>query len=489
MTISFSEIPYDWLKPGTLVEVKPNYDRVGAIPYPARVLLVCPKLAAGTAAALALHRITRADQGRALFGAGSIGAQMVEAFKAANKTTDVYAMGVADAETGVAATGSFTFAGTGSGPLALYVGKVRIPLAITAGMTAAQMATAAAAAINAIPTLPVTAAAALAVTTVTARNKGETGNHIQLKVARRVDDTVPAGITVTVAAMSAGANNPDIQDVLDAIAAERFSGIVVPWDDATTLSALAADLAGRYVAGANKDGHAYVGHAGTFGALTTKGGLTNSPHITGVGLKGAPSAPWEIAASLAGVAEFQLANDPARQLRGLVLPDVEAPAAADQFTDTEQDLLLKGGISTLNCAADGTVVIDRVVTTYKTSSLGVPDRAWLDIMVPKTMSRLRWDWASYVTLMYPRHKLADDGSVAAEADTSGVVVTPKRMLGSWAARCRLYEELGWIEGAKDTVRQSAFERDASDRNRLNARQQVRIIGNLMVLAASLEFQV
>lgn len=487
--ISFDEIPYDWLKPGNLIEVKPNYDRVGAVPYPAKTLLVCQKLAAGSAAALQLYRITRPDQGRALFGAGSVGADMVEAYKAANKTGDVFAIGVADAAGGVAATGAFTFAGAGSGALALYIGKQRIPLTIATGMAVADMAAVAAAAINAIATLPVTAAAAAGACTITAKHKGEVGNAIQLKAAKRIDDSIPTGITVTVTAMSGGTTNPDVTAVLDAVAAQWFTGIVVPWDDSTTLGAIAGNLAGRYQAMGKQDGHAYFGHSGTFGALTTKGAVTNSPHITGMGAKGSASPPWVWAAALAGVAEFQLTNDPARQLRTLVLAGVEAPAETDWFTDTEMDLLLKGGVSTFTPQSDGTVTIDRVVTTYKTSALGVPDRAWLDIMVPKTMSRLRYDWASYVSLLYPRHKLSDDGSVAAEADTSGVVVTPRRMLGSWGARCRLYEELGWIEGAKDTVRQSVFERDVNDRNRLNARQQVRIIGNLMVLAASLEFQV
>ena len=174
-------------------------------------------------------------------------------------------------------------------------------------------------------------------------------------------------------------------------------------------------------------------------------------------------------------------------MRGLPLPGVEGPAEINRFTDTEQDLLLKGGVSTFNVLDDGTVTLDRVVTTYKTSPLGVADRAWLDIMVPKTASRIRYDWASYVALVYPRHKLADDGSpAAAERDA---VVTPGRMLGSWAARCKLYERWGWIEGASETVAQSTFERDDTDRNRLNASQQIRIIGNLMVLAAALEFQV
>jgi len=192
-----------------------------------------------------------------------------------------------------------------------------------------------------------------------------------------------------------------------------------------------------------------------------------------------------LAAALAGVAAFQLADDPARQLRGLALPGIAAPAPADRFDETEQDLLLRAGISTVTIDADGTVRLDRVVTTH--GAAGDTARPWLDIMVPKTLSRIRWDWASYVSQLYPRHKLADDGSPAAVA--TAAVVTPRRMHGSWAARCQLYEREGWIEGAAETVAQSRFERDASDRNRMNASQQVRVIGNLIVLAAALEFQV
>ena len=107
-------------------------------------------------------------------------------------------------------------------------------------------------------------------------------------------------------------------------------------------------------------------------------------------------------------------------------------------------------------------------------------------MTPQVMSRIRYDWRNYLSLTYPSNKLADDGSVAAEYDDT--VVTPARMRGSWAARCKLYERQGWIENSATTVAASVFVRDATDRNRMNARQQIRIIGNLMVLAGALEFQ-
>ena len=197
-----------------------------------------------------------------------------------------------------------------------------------------------------------------------------------------------------------------------------------------------------------------------------------------------------------GKTTFHLTNDPARQLRSLVLPGVEAPDEADQFLDEENDLLLRNGISTFDCLSDGSVTISRMITTYKKTTLDIADRAWLDIMVPVTMSRIRYDWSAYVGLMYPRSKLVDDESAGAFAsrhdddqDPGTAVVTPKRMAASWAARCSLYGEKVWIEDVQRTVRESVFERSTDDRNRLESRQQVEIVGNLMVFAGRIEFQV
>jgi phage tail sheath gpL-like len=488
--ISFDEIPYDWRAPGAYLEIKPDYSRRGAVPFMARGILFVQKLAAGTAITGRLYEITRAAEGVALFGAGSIGARMVASFRKANRTNRVYAVALADLGGGVQATGKFVFTGSGDGMVSLYVGGIRARFATSSAQTNPARAAAAVAAINAISDMEVVASqgagAAENEVILTARHKGECGNAIDLRVGRFVEEAAPAGLTVAVTTMSGGVGNPDIQGALDAIVNEWFTDIVTPWDDAANLAKLVADMTERYKAMGNRDVHGFVGHRGTYGQLGTKGALTNSPFLTPIGAKASMTPPWDWAASLAGVAMFHLTNDPARQLRSLVLPGVIAPDPKDQFTLTERDLLLRQGISTWTALEDGTVVLDRVITTYKTSSLGVADDAWLDIMVPKTMTRIRYDWASYFTLMYPRHKLAQDDAIAAQ--TSDVVVTPKRAQGSWAARCNLYERLGWIEGAKETVARSVFVIDANDRNRLNARQPLRIIGNMMVLAAGLQFE-
>ncbi|NLS00181.1 phage tail protein [Rhizobium sp. P38BS-XIX] len=495
--MDFNEIPLDWLEPATLIEIKPNYQNVGVLPYPQKVVIVGHKLAAGTLAPGQIVQITRGEEGIAYFGQGSIGAEMVASFRKANKTTPLYVTALADAVGAVKAAGKLTF--TGTVPVAMVlrfkIGGRPIRITVRSTDTAASMATALAAAINADTANVVTAAAAAGVVTCTARSGGEVGNDINLRVDVKAQ-ALPPSLTIAIDAMTGGAGNPLVQAALDTIANTWFTMALMPWSDVTNMAALAQWLGDRYTATAKLDVHGFVAKAGTFGQLTTFGNLTNLPFLSAMGLSNSPTSSWNLAAAVCGLAAFHLTNDPARQLRSLVVPGVEAPDEIDQFEETEQNLLLGSGISTFDHLPDGTTTISRIVTTYKMSSLGIPDRAWLDIMVPATMSRIRYDWAGYVTLMYPRSKLAEDDSASAFAvsyDNDGAVntavVTPGRMKASWAARCKLYSDNVWIEDTQTTVKQSVFAIAANDRNRLEARQQVKIVGNLMVFAASLEFQV
>ncbi len=485
---SFNEIGADILKPSTLVEVRPNYKRQGIVSYPQRTLLIVQKLATGTAPALILREITRDEDGAAFFGAGSIGDRMCRGYRRANRTQPLFAIALDDIGAGVQATQTITFTGvaTASGTLPVYVGGERVAVGVTSGMTATQVAAAVVTAATANLALQMTAASAAGVVTLTAKHKGASGNDIDVRIGRFIDDVVPAGLTAVVAAGVAGATNPNIQTAFDAIVGQWFTDIVTAWTDGANLTIVATELALRYRAQGRRDGHGYAAFRGTYGQLGTAGGLTNSQLMTPIGFNRPGPSPWEIAAVLAGVAAFHLTNDPARQLRTLALPGIWADPR-DVFTEQEQDLLLRQGMSTWNMLADGTVSLDRVITMYKQAPSGAADRAWLDIMVPKTMSRIRYDWITHVTLLYPRHKLADDYSPA--ADASDAVVTPRRMAGTWASRCKLYERAAWIEDVSRTVEESNFYRSASDRNRLESSQQVQIIGNLMVFAVALEFQV
>ncbi|PCI04654.1 MAG: phage tail protein [Hyphomicrobiales bacterium] len=495
--MTFDQIPYDRLEPGTFTEIRPNYRNIGLLPYPVRSNIIGQKLAAGTLVEGVEQEIVNPDDAIALFGVGSIGAEQVRAFRKTNKTTPLYVVALGDADGAVKATGTFTFVGSLAlaTVLRFKVAGQQVRITVEPTDVVADMATNLAAAIMAETSLVVTAGAALGVVTVTCKHGGEVGNDIDLRVYTK-DQPIPDGLTIAVADMADGAGNPDVDDAFDALSSSWYTQFQMPWNDSTNMAKFAAEMRARFTALAKLDAHGFVAKRGTYGELGTFGELTNEPFISAMGLKNSPTSSWVLSAAVCGLATFHLTNDPARQLRSLVVEGVEAPEAVDQFTETEQDLLLRKGIATFDRLPDDKLTISRLITTYKTSNLGIPDRAWMDIMVPATLSRIRYDWSAYVGLLYPRSKLLDDEDQAAFVDrgddddglVGNAVVTPRRMHGSWAARCALYAKKTWVEKIEKTLKESYFVRGDDGKNRLNASQQLIIVGNLMVLAGALEFQ-
>jgi phage tail sheath gpL-like len=497
-TITLDEIPYNLEVPGVFYQIRANYSQAGLLPYPAKALLIGQMLASGTAQADTPYQVFAAADAQALGGAGSIIAQMAAAFIKANPWIPLEIIGVADASGATKASGTFAITGTATaaGTLALYVQGIRIAVPVAVGDTAANVATNALATIDQLESslggipfsagaLPFSASVTTGTLTITALHGGTLGNTIDLRTNAMRGDQTPPGITVAVTAMAGGATDPDITNAMDAIASTWFTDIGICWNDAPNVGIFESTLATRYMAMGKLDAKGYRVIAGTPATVQTAQTGLNSKYATTMPIQNPMQPTWVICGSFAGACSYALAQDPSRQLRGVALPGIIAPAAADQYDETERNILLAAGMTTFTVAVDGTVQLERVVTENVTDSNGIPTEAWHDIMVPATMSRIRYDWIGYVSLVYPRNKLAPDGSLAAEYD--GTVVTPKRMRGAWAGRCRVYAEAGWIVNVAQTVNASTFVIDSNNPNRMNSRQQVNLIGNLMILAGDLEF--
>ena len=487
--IAFNEIPYVWEVPGEYVEVVPNYQNVGALPWPARDLIIAQKLPSGTATAAVAYPVTRPQDATALFGAGSQAEAMAIAWLAANQNgTPLDVMGLADNGTSKA-SGTFTIAGawTAAGTPAIEIGSTRYFVPAASTDTPTTIAAAFMAAINADPQTPVVATVAAGVLTLTAKNAGLEGNNINLWVSPAFGDVLPAGMTIAVAVMAGGATNPSIAAAIAAISGNWYTGISMPYQDSTNIGLLGAELARRYTAMVRQDGLGFVCCTGTLAQQIAAANNTNRPLIYEVGITNPRSLPWALAASLQGVAARELTNDPARQLRGLVLPGILGSRTTDRRIPAEEQQMLVGGVSTVRTSRDGTVTIQSLVSTYTTNSQGVADPAWHDLHDAAVASRIRYDWRTYFALTYPRSKLADDGTVAAEVDPT--VVTPNRAAASWASRLMVYERNGWVENAQTMARRARLARDPNNRNRLNASQPYQRIGNTKVLAGQLQFQV
>lgn len=486
---SFTEFPTDWRVPGTRVEIRPSYANAGIAEYPARMLVLAPRPAGATGALGIAHRITRDDQAAALAGGGSIPDQMIRAIRRANPFHELRLILVADPTAGaVAASGSVAFAGTPSvsGTIGVYLGGRRYPLNISTVDTPAAIATRLAALVTADPAAAGTAVATTVTVALTCKHLGALGNGLRLEINRAPDEATPTGLTCTVTAMASGNGAADVAPAIAAIPTLWFTTIASAFNDSVNNALLSTEMDRRYAANGKLDGRVYWSLQAAYGTLITTGGTQNGRFLTFLPCYQSSSPPWVWAAVCAGVAQLALGNDPARQLRGLVLPGVIAPDPASRPLESEQDALLRKGVSTFEVTQDGGVVIQRLITMYQATSLGVADTAWLDITRPETLSRIRYDWRVYRDTVWPRHKLAPDGSQAANHADS--ILTPARAKAAWTGRMKAWERLGWIVNVPADAANTTFAIDPNNVNRLVQRSPLTIIGNLMLLDVALEFQ-
>ena len=502
--IQFNEIPYTWRVPGNYAEIKGVLNGNAVMDWPAYGLLMGQMYVAGgpnpnvpnvgTATPGATYRVNSIAQGNALFGTGSQLAKTIVRWLKANPYTPVDAIGIADAPGSVKAVGGITIAGTATaaGTLAFGVGGVRVTVGVNAGDAAATVAANLYAALLQqaqpgfipLPSLVASYTAGQANVVLTCGHGGTLGNRINVRPNPAITDITPPGLTVTIAAMANGATDPQatVAAALAGISA-WYTDIGFPWTDPTNLATFESFLTGVYAAMVNKDAQGYVAVSASYGAALAF--LPNCRFLTPLPMQNPLIPDWEIMGAFAGACCYQTAQQPALQLRGVVLPGIPAPAAADIFTPNEQEQLLLAGSSTYTADSSGAVYLQRATTSYRFDPGGVPNNIYFDLSATKVPSRVRYDWNNFIGRMYPRNLLAQDGSLAANYNPA--VVTPGLLKAAWAGRCAVYEQNGWIQNSAVTAAQSSFAIDPNDGNRVNARLVIQVMGNLIVLAASLEF--
>ncbi len=485
-SISFNGIPNSIRVPGSYVEFDNSRALRGLNDWPARVLIMGQRLAAGTIAAGVPIRVTDAAQARTYFGRGGNLAHMFEAWFRNTSLIEVWGIAMDDVVAGVAATGTIAVSGTATatGAIALMIGGRRVEVTVTSGQAATAIATSINAAINAALDLPVTSTVATSTVTLAARHKGEIGNAIDVRHSFLATDTLPAGVTLTITAMASGTQNPVVTTALDAVAETWFTDFVTPWTDATNMAALEARMATNWGPLVQRDGHGWAGLSGAHGTLTTYGAGRNSPNVSIMGVRGSPTPPWEWAATLAAVCVPALAIDPARPVQTLQIPGVVAPLISNRFTFQERDLLLRDGISTFRTNDAGQVFVERVISTYQTSPAGAEDISYLDIETIKTLSYIRYDLRTMIALRFPRHKLANDGTAFARGQN---VVTPGTLRAEIVARFKQWESAGLVEGVDQFKQDIIVVRSESDPNRVDALLPPDLVNQFRVLAAQIEF--
>lgn len=483
MPIPFQRIPSTLRVPGVYTEINNSNATSGAQLLPYRRLLIGTKLAAGTAAPNVPVQVTNAAQAEGYGGAGSVISGMAAAALTQDSFTPLFILPIADPGAGAAATATLTLTGnaTAAGTIALYVAgrlvQVGIAVADTPTLAAGKVVTA----VTAVTSLPVTAANTAGVVTFTAKNKGETGNSLDVRVGY-YGETLPAGVTAAATAFTSGTGNPDISGALAALGDQWFQVWATAYTDTPNLVLLENDQTSRWGPLREVEGHVFGALKGTLSAIGTIGLGRNSEHLTLVQAANEPMPAYEKAAETASIAAFSAANDPARPIQNLPYLWCLPPIETQRFTTAERDVLLHDGIATTKVTAGGQMQAERLVTTYQKNSAGGNDVSYLDSETLFTLLYLRHDWKDLLLRKYPRSKLADDGNRFG-AGQATVIVTPSTMKAEMVAWAIQMQDIGLIENIDQFKAASFAERNVSDRNRMDNLlvpdlvNQLRIIGN------------
>lgn len=468
MTISFDNIPTTLRVPFVYAEFDNSNAVSGASSMPYTTLVCGHKLSTGSQASLEPVRVTSKEQAITLFGASSMLAQQCATYFTGDDSTEVYAVAVDEPSAGQQATGGVTITGaaTEAGTLCLYVGGRRIQCGVASGDQAAIVVTALIAAINEEDDIPCTASAVTdesGKVLLTVHHAGLVGNGLDVRL-NYYGESTPSGLTIAITEFSGGTGAPDIGDLIAVLGDTHWTVFAWPWTDAASLADIEDELADRWGPMRMIEGVAITAATGTHSELGTLGDSHNSQHLTIVHAHGTPTPTWEVSAAAAAVASYYGSIDPARPFQTLELKGVLAPATADLFTQYENNLLLYDGISTFQVDSGGSVLVQRLITTYKKNAAGADDVSYLDLNTILTLGYIRYDFRNYILLKYPRHKLADDGT---NYGIGQAVITPKVGKAEAIARARVWEEMGLVENVDAFAESVVCERNATDRNRLD----------------------
>lgn len=422
----------------------------------AQKVLFVGQMTSGSATAGTVEaNIGNENEQDALFGADSMLATMVRAFKRINKISRVDALVLADGGSSTDAIGTVAFSGTAgeNGTIEVIIGSKFhniYELTIAKDDTADNIGDALVALLTADTTALVDGVNTTGSVALTSVNAGREANFISIRIIGTI-----AGITYTVAAMSGGAGEPDgVSDgsALNAINADtRYQAIIYPQTYETAPSPLADDyeqirafLTARFpVNNRVLDGQVYIGRTDSLARLKDLGTLVDDKVLAVINgnkqvsvtneYEGAAilEMDYVIATYFAAIRALRLtdgtqigqyivapggSNDDVGGIHLATLPYMNTPfenllPVADSelfWSDEEITELLDNGISVIgNNIQNDKVITGQMVTTYLTDAAANQDVTFKFLNYWDTSVGLREFFFNNLRATYPQTRLAE----------------------------------------------------------------------------------
>lgn len=489
MTVPFNRLPSNQRAPFFYAEFDNSMANTATAVQ--RTLLIGQMLSTATATPGIPQKVSSDSAVAGICGSGSMLHNMMTAYLANDISAELWILPLADGTTGTtAATGKLQVvtATAATGVLSLYIAGVRVQLTVVSTDDNLAVAAAIAAVINAQSKLPVIAevdSAATDTVKLTAKNKGAHGNSIDIRLnylGAAGGEETPQGMELKITPMATGAGAPELTDALGNLQDRAFDFIVNPYTDTASLDTVKeflSDATGRWSYAQQLYGHSFGALAGTYGSLSAAGEVRNNQHETLLGINGSPTPAYLWAAALTGAIAPSLRNDPGRPTQTLTISGVLAPQLEDRFTLTERNNLLYSGISTFTVADDGSVQVEKTITTYQKNKFGDADDSYLNIETLFLLMFVTRFLRTQITSKFSRMKLANDGTRFAPGSA---IVTPNVIRAELIAQYRTLEYNGYVQDSATFAKTLLVERNSSNTKRIDVLWTGTLIDQLEIFA-------
>jgi phage tail sheath gpL-like len=401
----------------TLVSAQTKQENAGQ-----KILFVGQKLASGTATSGELVENVGLDRSTfsTLFGEGGYLYHGVDAFRNLNDVNqvDVIPLDPAGGATAATATLEFTGTATTDGTYTLYLTSASdyaLTIPVLSGDTAEDIGDAVVAAVTSA--MPVTAANVSGLVTFTAKDVGTEANAFSIRI-----EGTALGVTPVLSAFSGGATDPDLTGVFDPVLKERYQTIV--WPASFDISEVKYFLISQEPAD-NKitDGVAIIATNDTFSNLLTLGNTYNEKQLVVFGQKKVVLQDKHVGSSLVELDFVRASRIAALRSKRLTdgepisdivistfglldatggtalasMPYFNTPVSTSSlvfrpygFDGLEQEQLKDAGVTFEgNNIPKTSLILDEVVTTYKTDNAGNPDISFKYLNYVDTSSNVR----------------------------------------------------------------------------------------------------
>lgn len=387
----------------------------------AKVLLIGIRRSTGSVAALTLTRMLSDSQADDAWGIGSQLAQMCRYARRQAPRVEYWAIGIAEAGGGTAATKTFTFGGTATTANPVYIQiedkTLQVPVAIGDDGDAIAASALAVLQNGDYDGLHVTGSVTDNVLTLTARSKGPHGTEISVKVLHR-----PPGVTAAAAAGVSGATAPDVDAALQILGGVRYHYIVLPDSDATNLADTITFLNARWEAESANDGHAFIGKRDSVSNLVTLGDGEDTKHVSIIGDPYVPTSPWAQAAAVAAARAAK--TNPKASIRNTLLTAITGPLESEYLEADDRDALLQEGIACYRYV-QGIPTIDRLPTLAKTNDLALSSEALYDLETKITASAIRQARIELLQSLLGKILVDDASSTEYDLATGREIIDPE----------------------------------------------------------------